>query len=107
MTYHEALIDHLVHAQDLTFPLGAPLEMPPRAAASAATRVWVSHQKMFHARARFDGYRLVASDVDWSAGDGTEVSAPMATLLLLLTGRRIGRPELSGAGAERLRASLS
>jgi len=38
-------------------------------------------------RSRFAGYRLTATDTTWSVGEGEPVRAPMATILLLLTGR--------------------
>ena len=107
MTYHEALIDHLVHGQDLTVPLGRRLDVPPDAAAAAATRTWTSHEKMFQPRQRFQGFRLVADDVDWSAGEGVEVRAPMLAILLVLTGRTVALPQLTGEGAGALTARLA
>jgi hypothetical protein len=65
----------------------------------AAERIWAKPFP-FKARKRLTGLRLVASDIDWSAGDGAEIQGPIADLLLLLSGRRPAR--LSGAGVERL-----
>jgi uncharacterized protein (TIGR03083 family) len=107
MTYHEALIDHLVHGQDITVPLGRRLDIPPDAAAAAATRTWTAHEKMFKPRQRFAGFRLVASDIDWSAGEGIEVRAPIVALLLLLTGRSVALPQLTGEGAHALSVRLA
>jgi hypothetical protein len=57
----------------------------------------------FHARRRLRGLRLVATDCDWSAGDGAEVRGPIGALLLLLTGRYgAAAPQLDGPGAARL-----
>lgn len=106
VTYFEALIDQLVHGQDLTVPLGRRLDVPPAAAAIAATRTWTKHEAMFKPRQRFQGFRLVASDVDWSAGAGIEVRAPMAAILLVLTGRTVALPQLTGEGADALSARL-
>jgi hypothetical protein len=50
--------------------------MPPDLAVVAADRVW-SHSRMFHARKKLDGYRLVAGDAPWAAGQGQEVSGPI------------------------------
>lgn len=58
-------------------------------------------------RRRIAGVRLVADDLDWSHGHGPEVHASPEALLLVLTGRRVGRDELGGAGAARLREQLS
>jgi hypothetical protein len=57
----------------------------------------------FWARRRLRGLRLSAMDVDWSAGEGAEVSGSVQSLLLLLTGRtEAALPQLAGPGVERL-----
>jgi uncharacterized protein (TIGR03083 family) len=106
VTYFEALIDQLVHGQDLTVPLGRRLDVPPDAAAVAATRTWTRHEKMFKPRQRFQGFRLVATDFDWSAGEGTEVRAPIEAIMLVLTGRKVALPQLTGEGADALSVRL-
>ena len=53
---------------------------------TTALRVW-RRSFPFHARSRLANYRLVATDTDWHRGDGLTVAAPVASLLLLLTGR--------------------
>jgi uncharacterized protein (TIGR03083 family) len=103
VTYLESAIDYLVHPQDIAVPLGRRLEMPTDVAAVAAQRVWTS-PRMFHARRRFAGYRLVASDANWTAGRGSEVTGPIRALLLLLTGRPALLADLSGPGAATLQA---
>ncbi|GIE34078.1 hypothetical protein Ait01nite_071230 [Actinoplanes italicus] len=91
------LFDVMVHAQDIAIPLHRPLPMPVRAAAAGATRVWTMGWP-FWARRRLTGVRLTATDTDWSAGDGAEVSGPIAALLMLLTGRRATLSQLTGPG---------
>ena len=101
-TLDNLLFDTLVHGQDIAVPLGIPLAMPLDAAREGAARVWRMGWP-FWARRRLRGLRLVATDVDWSAGEGAEVRGPVQALLLLLTGRRAAAlPALSGSGAERL-----
>jgi uncharacterized protein (TIGR03083 family) len=107
LTYREALIDYLVHGQDLTVPLGRRLDVPTATAGTAATRIWTHHEPMFKPRQRFQGFRLVATDLDWSAGDGVPVQAPIAAILLLLAGRDVALPQLAGDGAAALSARLS
>ena len=102
VTFRETAIDYLVHGQDIAVPLGRALPMPPDLAVLAADRVW-SSSRMFHARRTLAGYRLVADDAPWAAGQGQEVSGPVAALLLLLTGRPAALPQLSGPGAADLR----
>ena len=86
VTPRQTLIDALVHSQDITVPLGRPLPMPAGAAAEAATAVW-DRGWPWHARRRFAGFRLRATDTDWSAGDGTPLEGPIDAILMLLTGR--------------------
>ena len=94
VTYRETLTDILVHSQDITVPLGRRLAMPVDAAALAATRIW-SMDRMFHAAKRLTGYRLTATDTNWTVGEGAEVNGPVGSILLLLTGRPIDLPLLS------------
>lgn len=101
VTYRESAIDYLVHLQDIAVPLGREQAMPVDVAAVAADRVW-SSPRMFHARRRFAGYRLVATDAEWSAGSGREVTGPISAILLLLTGRTTGLDRLTGPGADAL-----
>jgi uncharacterized protein (TIGR03083 family) len=106
VTFRETAIDYLVHGQDIAVPLGRILEMPPELAAVAAARVW-SRSRMFHARRKLAGYRLVADDVPWAAGQGQEVCGKIGALLLLLTGRPAALPQLSGPGTAGLQVLLS
>jgi hypothetical protein len=71
--------------------------MPAEAARAAADRIW-SKSLPFKARKRLAGVRLVASDIDWSIGEGPEIHGPMSALLLLLSGRTISTPSLTGQG---------
>ena len=90
VTPMEPLIDALVHTQDIARPLGLEVPMPTDAATAAADRVWTMGFP-FWARRRARGVRLVATDADWSVAAGhvqRTVEAPVADLLLTLTGRR-------------------
>lgn len=99
-TATDRLMDLLVHGQDIAVPLGITREMPVDAARSALERVWTTN--MAGCRKQLAGYRLVATDVEWAAGDGLAIEGPVAALLLLVTGRRVGRDLLIGDGAARL-----
>jgi len=103
-TVYDPLLDLLIHQQDIVRPLGRHRDVPPAAAAAAATRVWEMGFP-FGAQRRSAGLRLAATDVDWTVGEGAEVSGPIAALLLTLSGRTAALPELAGPGVERLRAT--
>ncbi|MEV4629481.1 maleylpyruvate isomerase family mycothiol-dependent enzyme [Micromonospora sp. NPDC049523] len=93
----DPLTDILVHGQDITRPLGHERPPPAERALPVLRHVWTSF--FYGNRKRFAGLRLVATDADWSAGDGPrQVSGPAGDLLLVLTGRRAGLTGLTGDG---------
>jgi len=106
VTFRETAIDYLVHGMDIAIPLGRAMTMSPDLAVLAADRVW-STPRMFHARKRLAGFRLVADDAWWSAGEGQEVGGLVSALLLLLTGRPAALPLLTGPGTADLRRILA
>lgn len=103
--HRNVLADILVHGQDIAIPLGRSRPMPPEAARAGATRVWTMGWP-FWARRRLDGFRLSATDIEWTAGSGADVRGPIDALLLLLTGRSAALPRLTGAGVAVLTACL-
>ena len=105
----ETLADILVHSQDIAIPLGIDLGMAPAACEIAATRRWDSRGSWVSSvfrRLPLDGCRLSATDVDWTRGQGAEITGPIGALLLLLAGRPVALDRLAGAGAETLRSAL-
>ncbi|MGW0742304.1 maleylpyruvate isomerase family mycothiol-dependent enzyme [Streptomyces sp. NPDC002817] len=92
----EPLLDLLVHGQDIALALGRHHEMPPAAARDSADRVWTMR---FPPRPwPLPKARLVATDIEWTRGEGEEISGPVSALLLLLTGRtEAAAPRLDGA----------
>jgi uncharacterized protein (TIGR03083 family) len=108
VTHLETLTDILVHGQDIAIPLGLRHDMPPQAAAIAANRVLsMRWPPPLPATRKVAGFRLTATDTSWSAGEGPEVRAPMAAILLVCAGRLAALPQLSGPGAADLTARLS
>lgn len=95
--YRNVLFDVLVHGQDIAIPLGRIWPMPVDAARAAVERVWTMGWP-FWAKRRLRGVRLTATDSDWTAGDGPDVRGSAGALLLLLTGRTVTMPELTGDG---------
>ncbi|HVW42529.1 MAG TPA: maleylpyruvate isomerase family mycothiol-dependent enzyme [Amycolatopsis sp.] len=99
-----ALLDGLIHQQDIRRPLGLPREIPaPRLrAALRCARLAPPIRAFWRAR----GLRLVATDVDWSGGRGPEVRGPGEALLLAIAGRACAVGELGGPGREVLARRL-
>jgi uncharacterized protein (TIGR03083 family) len=107
VTHLETLTDILVHSQDIAIPLGRHHDMPPQAAALAASRVLSMRWPPPLPSARtMKGFRLSATDTPWSYGEGAEVKGPIAAILLVCAGRLAALPQLSGAGAPELTARL-
>ncbi|ROO90152.1 uncharacterized protein (TIGR03083 family) [Actinocorallia herbida] len=96
-----ALLDVLVHGQDIARPLGVTRDMPLEAARHCADLVYAMGAP-FHARKRLAGVRLVATDLPWTAGEGAEAAGPIASLLLLVSGRRAALADLTGPGVAAL-----
>jgi uncharacterized protein (TIGR03083 family) len=86
VTELEPLLDILVHTQDICVPLGVEHRMPVDAAVAAADRVLALRGPMRLWKPQ-RGLRLVATDADWSYGQGAIAEAPIQTHLLTLTGR--------------------
>ena len=100
----DALFDVIVHSQDIAVPLGRDLPVPADFTRQGLQRVWDMGWP-FNARRRLAGLTLSATDTDWTAGTGRQVSGTALSLLLLLTGRTstaVG--QLQGPGVARLSA---
>ncbi|MFX0577550.1 maleylpyruvate isomerase family mycothiol-dependent enzyme [Nocardia nepalensis] len=100
-SYRNILFDIMVHGQDIAIPTDRQIGLPIEAAATAATRVWTMGWP-FWAKHRLKGFRLVATDTDWAVGAGHEVRGRIADLLLLMTGRPVVVPRLTGDGVAAL-----
>ncbi|GIG60559.1 hypothetical protein Lfu02_49310 [Longispora fulva] len=99
--YRNIVFDILVHGQDIAVPLGRSHPMPVAAARAGAERVWFMGWP-FRARRRLRGYRLTATDTDWTVGAGADIQGPISALLLLLTGRGVALSRLTGPGVTAL-----
>lgn len=82
----DPLVDVLVHSQDIAIPLGREHAMPIGPAREAAEFVW-TRGFPYDAQRHHAGTRFVATDVDFTAGEGETVQAPIADILLTMTGR--------------------
>jgi uncharacterized protein (TIGR03083 family) len=101
------LIDTIVHGDDLRQPLGIVHDVPGASIRRALDQLVVFRDLgAFLPRSRVKGLRLVATDLDWSWGDGAEVSGPARAVLSGVLGRRDAVAELGGEGATLLASRL-
>lgn len=80
-----ALIECLVHQQDIRRPLGRLRSIPHDRLRAALNFARMS--PVIGGARRTRGVRLTATDMDWAAGRGPKVCGTGETLLLTMTGR--------------------
>jgi uncharacterized protein (TIGR03083 family) len=93
----------MIHAEDIRRPLGIEHEYDVDAAVRVAD-FYKGSNLVVGAKKRVAGLRLQAVDADWSHGDGPQVSGPVMSLVMAMTGRRAALADLSGDGVATLRA---
>ena len=91
----------IVHSEDIRRPLGIQHDYPIEAVVQVAD-FYKGSNLILGTKRRINGLRLRATDVDWSHGSGPEVSGPMLSLLIAMTGRKAVLNDLSGEGLETL-----
>jgi uncharacterized protein (TIGR03083 family) len=91
-----ALVDGLIHQQDIRRPLGIRREVP--ADRLRPVLEFARTAPPVGALRRTRGLRLVATDLDWAAGKGVEVRGPGEALLMAMAGRGDAVGELAGPG---------
>jgi uncharacterized protein (TIGR03083 family) len=99
-----ALLDAMIHQQDIRRPLGAARTIPAERLLPALSFARFAPPIGAFWRAR--GLRLVATDLDWAAGRGPEVLGPAEALLMAISGRRGVVQELAGPGQPTLAARI-
>jgi hypothetical protein len=92
----------VVHGQDIRRPLGLEHKSPAGALVALADS-WKKTNLLIGAKRRIAGLKLRATDNDWTYGDGPEVSGPLISLIMGMTGRNGAYADLEGEGLETLR----
>lgn len=92
------LVEEIVHGEDIRRPLGISRAYPSDAVVRAAAYQARTSVAMGGSKQRIATVRLVAIDADLSIGDGPEVTGPVLSLLLAISGRGIARGDLAGPG---------
>ncbi|MET4427577.1 maleylpyruvate isomerase family mycothiol-dependent enzyme [Mycolicibacterium sp. 624] len=95
------LIECLIHQQDIRRPLKQPRSIPEDRLQVSLDYARVS--PIIGGARRTRRVRLVATDMDWSAGHGPEARGTGEALLLAMTGRAELLDELDGEGVTLLR----
>jgi uncharacterized protein (TIGR03083 family) len=99
----EAMLGEIiVHSEDIRRPLGIAHDYP-MAAVTRAADFYKRSNLLIGAKNRIAGIKLLATDTDWSTGEGPEVAGPMLSLVLAMTGRSAALEDLSGQGLDTLR----
>jgi len=87
----------LVHSEDIRRPLSLTRDYPEAMVARAAD-FYKGSNVLIGSKKRIAGLKLVATDAEWTTGDGPEVKGPLVALLSAMTGRKGAHAALSGDG---------
>jgi uncharacterized protein (TIGR03083 family) len=99
-----ALVEAIVHHQDIRRPLGRPRSIPPERLLPALRTALIAPDICGPWRIR--GLRLVATDLSFATGVGPEVRGPAEALLMTIAGRSGVVRELAGPGQRKLAARI-
>jgi uncharacterized protein (TIGR03083 family) len=91
----------VVHGDDIRRPLGLT-HHSPEAALIIVADAWKKTDLLIGSKTRISGLRLAATDSTWVHGEGPEVSGPLQSLVLAMTGRKEVLDDLSGDGVSLL-----
>jgi uncharacterized protein (TIGR03083 family) len=87
----------VVHGEDIRRPLGLQ-HRTPEAALVALADNYKKSNLLLGAKRRIAGLKLNATDSDWVWGDGPQVSGPLISLIMAMTGRTEADRDLTGEG---------
>ena len=93
----------IIHAEDIRRPLGIAHTYAPAAVLRVAD-FYKGSNTLIGAKNRIAGVTLRATDTDWSHGSGPEVTGPLLSLVMAMTGRAVALDDLEGPGLEVLRS---
>lgn len=92
-----ALGEVMVHGEDIRRALGTKGEHPKEHLVALA-EAYRKTGKPLNGKRRSAGLKLVATDIDWSAGEGPEVRGPAMSLVLSMVGRHDALVDCTGPG---------
>jgi uncharacterized protein (TIGR03083 family) len=101
----DMLLDIVVHQQDIRRPLGIPYSTKDERLRAVADK-FKDHGRPFFTRKLIEGLHLVATDSDWTTGEGPEVRGPLASLVMAMGRRATVLDDLEGDGKGLLASRL-
>lgn len=93
----------IVHSADIRRPLGIDHSYPTDSVVQVAN-FFKGSNLLIGSKKRIAGLALRANDADWTTGSGPEVSGPILSLVLAMTGRTAAIDDLNGDGVAQLRS---
>src|SRR5436305_2459763 len=91
----------LIHGEDIRRSVGMTHEYQTDAAVRVA-EFYKGSNLVVGAKKRIAGLHLRATDAEWSHGEGPEVSGPVMSLVMAMTGRKPALADLTGDGVATL-----
>ena len=91
-----ALVDGMIHQQDIRRPLGIPRTIPTERMRAVLNYALTAPAVRGARRAR--GVRLVATDLEWTHGSGPDVEGAGEALLMAMAARAVALNDLAGPG---------
>ena len=95
-----------MHHQDIRRPLGRPRAISSDRLVAALDGL-PTIGGFLKSKQRMKGLSWRATDVDWTFGEGPEVSGPAEALILAASGRPVVLPEITGPGHAELASRLA
>lgn len=104
----EHFLDHLIHQWDIQVPMNkvAPVSEERRRAALDTMVRARGLTGLAPGRKLAQGLKWKVTDLDWSFGEGPEITGEARNIILALSGRKSGLDGLEGEGVEILRKRL-
>ena len=93
----------IVHSEDIRRALGIQHSYPTEAVVQVAD-FFKGSNLLIGSKRRIAGLTLRATDAEWSHGTGPQVSGPIVSLVMAMTGRKVATEDLTGEGLVTLRS---
>ena len=93
----------IVHSEDIRRALAIRHQYPTEAVVTVAD-FYKGSNLLIGSKRRISGLTLRATDTEWMHGTGPELSGPILSLVMAMTGRKVAIDDLTGEGVETLRS---